>query len=409
MAKFFYVARDKSGAKLSGCEEGANEEEVINRLQAKDLLVVKVVSEELAGLRPGLAEKIKFKTRHQGITSADLILFCRQLATLLGAGVAMLKCLEIISQQVSSVKLQRVIKELEKSMEQGMTFHEALAKHSGIFSELWINLVESGEASGNLAMVLERLADYLERMASFRGKIITSLMYPTLLIIGAVGALLFLTVKIIPTFAELFSGFNIPLPALTRILIAVSGFIRKYAIIIFGAAGLGFWVFKKYTRTKEGRRRWEDFKFHLPVFGEFFRALIVERFSSGLSTLLESGVPILYSLEISEQSVGNLVVGEIIRNVKEKVRQGRPLSQPLEESGFFEPMVVQMITIGEEIGELPSMLKRINAFYQEYLETTLNRFTALFEPITLIFIGGVIGIMVIGMFLPIFQITKISG
>ena len=223
------------------------------------------------------------------------------------------------------------------------------------------------------------------------------------------GALLFLTIKIIPTFAELFKGFNIQLPLLTQILVNTSAFIRKYFLLILVAIAAVIFVFRKYTRTKEGRMRYERLKFRLPVFGEFFRALIVERFSANMATLMESGVPILYSLEITERSVDNLVMSEIIRRIKEDVRQGKSLSQPLEKSGFFEPMVVQMVGIGEEIGELAQMLKKVNAFYQEYVETFLTRFTTMFEPVMLIFMGLIIGLMVIGMFLPIFKIAQIGG
>jgi type II secretory pathway component PulF len=270
-----------------------------------------------------------------------------------------------------------------------------------------VNLVESGEASGNLAVVLSRLASYLERNAAFKRKVISALIYPALLFFAATGALFFLTVKIIPTFAEVFQGFNITLPFLTRVLIKVSFIIRKTILLFFVLGIAGVYLFIRYTRTSSGRRKYERFKFRIPVFGEFFRAIVVERFSSEMSTLVESGVPILYSLDIVEHSVDNLVIGDTIRKIKDAVREGRSLSRPLEQSGFFEPMVVQMVTIGEEIGELSQMFKRINAFYQEYVEVFLTRFTAMFEPIMLIFMGLVIGIMVVGMFLPIFQITKI--
>jgi type IV pilus assembly protein PilC len=300
-----------------------------------------------------------------------------------------------------------VIKDLEKNMEQGFSFHESLAKNGEVFSELWVNLVESGEASGNLAMVLNRLATYLERNAAFRGKIISALIYPLLLSVLGLGALLFLTVKIVPTFAQIFKGFDIELPALTKLLIAISTAVRSYAFLGIIIGIVGFFVFRQYINTKEGRKNYEKLLFKLPVFGEFFRVLVVERFTSEMTTLVDSGVPILYSLEITEHSVSNLVLGDVIRKIKDEVREGRPLSQPLEKSGFFEPMAVQMIAIGEEIGELANMFKRLNAFYQEYVDTFLTRFTSLFEPIMLLFMGFIIGSMVVGMFLPIFQIAQI--
>ena len=413
MAVFSYLARDREGKKIAGTEEAASQEDVINRLQSRDLIVIQVDTQthaEAAAMKQaGPSTGVRSKPKHYGVTADDLVLFCRQLATLLGAGITILKSLEVISLQVSSRKLYNVLKTLKKNMEAGLSFHEAMSKHPDVFSDLWINLVESGEASGNLAAILNRLATYLEKNAAFKRKIISALVYPIILMLASTGALLFLTIKIIPTFAQLFAGFNITLPPLTIALISVSDFIRKFMVLIVVAIVVGIYVLKNYLKTREGRRSFEEFIFKLPLAGEFFRAIVIERFSSEMSTLIESGVPILYALEIAEHSVGNIVMGGIIRNIKEDVRVGKNLHTPLENSGFFEPMVVQMVTIGEEIGELSQMFKKINIFYQDYVDTFLTRFTAMFEPIILIFMGVVIGIMVIGMFLPIFQISKISG
>lgn len=411
MAKFFYIARDNFGKKITGFEESSSAEEAVSRLQAKGLIVINVTPEyeDLKGLKEEVVSKSKFKFRHYGINSDDLVVFCRQLATLLGAGVTILKSLDIISMQVASFRLYNIIKNLQRNMEAGLSLHEAMAKHHSVFSELWVNLVESGEASGNLAMVLNRLATYLERNAAFKRKVISAIIYPAILVTAGLGALLFLTIKIIPTFAELFKGFDVQMPLLTQMLISFSEFLRKYFLFIFLGITAGFILLKRYIRTKDGRRQYETLKFKAPIFGEMFRALVIERFSSEMSTLVESGVPILYSLEIAEHSVGNLVMSDLIRKVKEDVRDGKPLNQPLAKSGFFEPMVVQMVAIGEEIGELSPMFKKINVFYQEYVETFLARFTTIFEPAMLVFMGILIGIMVIGMFLPIFQIAKITG
>jgi len=412
MPNFFYIARDKSGKKITGAEEAPHPDELISRLQARNLLVINILPEitgKELGLKPEVAIQGRIGHKHYRVSADDLVLFCRQLATLLGAGVSILKSLQIISKQVSSRKLQIIIKDLEKNMEAGLSLHEAMAKHSKIFPELWVNLTESGEASGNLAMILSRLAGYLERNAAFRAKVISALIYPVILFIAGIGALTFLMVKIIPTFATLFSGFNMTLPFLTRILILISNFIRKFILLILISIGFIIFLFRRYIKTKAGRKRYEKFIFNLPLFGEFFRILVAEKFTAGIATLLESGVPILYSLEISEHSVDNLTLSEIIKNIKDDVRSGKSLSQPLEKSGFFEPMAVQMVMVGEEIGELPEMLKKINKFYQEYIDTFLTRFTSMFEPIMLIFMGVIIGIMVIGMFLPIFQIARIGG
>jgi len=412
MPKFYYVARNRAGVKETGTEEAPTQEDIVVKIQAKGLIVVNVIPEGSdqfgdASVDPSI--KIKFKPKHGRVTSEDLMLFCRQLSTLIGAGVTILMSLEIIAKQVASRKLFDVSMDLKKNMEAGLSFHEALALHPKIFSDLWINLVESGEASGNLAVVLSRLAAYLEKDAEFKKKVISALIYPAILTLAGFGALLFLSLKIVPSFAEIFKSFNITLPFLTQVLVQVSNFLRKYVVLIFLLIGGAVFAFRKYIKTKAGRRSFEKFKFKLPVFGEFFLALNIERFSSGMATLLESGVPILYSLEISERSVDNLIMADIIRKIKNDVREGKPMRDSFERNGFFEPMIVQMVSIGEEIGELPQMFKRINSYYQEYCDTFLTRFVSMFEPLVLVFIGGIIGVMVIGMFLPIFELSKIGG
>ncbi|MBU4251554.1 MAG: type II secretion system F family protein [Candidatus Omnitrophica bacterium] len=412
MPKFYYVARSRSGAKETGTEEALNQEDAVTKIQSKGLIVVNVIpegSELFSSSSTGNSIKVRFKPKHGRVTGEDLTLFCRQLATLIGAGVTILKSLEIISKQVGSRKLYNVCMDLKKSMEAGLSFHEALAAHPNVFSGLWINLIESGEASGNLAVVLSRLAAYLEKEAAFKSKVISALIYPMILTLAGVGALLFLSLKIVPAFAEIFKSFNISLPWLTQMLVNVSDFLKKKIMLLFLFSGAGIFILRKYIQTKSGRLSFEKFQFNLPVFGDFFLAYNIEKFSSEMATLLESGVPILYSLEISGRSVNNLTMADIIRKIKDDVREGKPMRDALERSGFFEPMVVQMVSIGEEIGELPQMFKRINSFYQEYCDTFLARFISMFEPLVLVFIGGVIGVMVVGMFLPIFELAKIGG
>ena len=415
MPKYFYIVRDRAGKKDSGFEDANSEEEAISRLQTRGLIVISISPAfkepkvGLVGTPPIAGTPRRAKAMHRGVRQDDLVLLCRQLATLLGAGATILKSLDIIGKQIASRKLYNVLRDLQRLMEQGLSLHEAMAKHPTVFSELWVNLSESGEASGNLPLVLTRLATYLERNASFRKKLISAMMYPAVLMCAGLGALLFLTIKIIPTFAQLFQGFNVKMPFLTQVLIDVSKFIRGSLIFIIAGLIGGFFLFRQYLASKEGRRRCEGFLYNLPMLGDFFRALVVERFTSEMYTLVESGVPILYSLEIAEHSVGSVLLGGIVRKVKEDVRDGRALSQSLEKSGFFDSMAVQMVNIGEEIGELANMFKRLNDFYQEYVDTFLTRFTALFEPLMLVFMGAVIGIMVIGMFLPIFQIAQMGG
>ena len=411
MPRFFYIVRDRMGKKISGLQEAITQEEAISSLQSKGFVVVNIVPEkqEERGNAPIIASvRGRRAPKHNAVTGDDLVLFCRQLATLIGAGITILRSLNIISQQVASKKLYQIIKELEKHMEAGLSLHEAIAKYPTVFSPLWINLIESGEASGNLSLVLNRLAGYLERNAAFRKKIISALIYPAILMVTGLGALLFMTIKIIPTFAEIFYVFNVDLTFLTKMLLLTSFYIRKFGIILAIIIGIIFWLLRRYISTREGKRVFQSFLLRLPVVSDFFRNISIERFTSEMFTLIESGVPILYSLEISERSVDNVILGDIIRKIKEDVREGKLLGQSLEKSDF-DPMVSQMISIGEEVGELPGMFKKLNAFYQDHLETFTARFTSIFEPIMLVFMGVVIGIMIIGLFLPIFKISQISG
>jgi len=411
MPRFTYVVRNSKGEREMGVEEAPSQDELVARLQSRELVVVNVFpeGETIADkISPGAREGVKAreKLKHYRVTSEDLVLFSRQLATLIGAGVTILRSLDIISLQVSSRQLYQVTKRIEKDMEGGLSLHQAISKHPRIFSELWVNLIESGEASGSLAIVLSRLALYLERDAAFRRKIVSALIYPIILLCAGIAALLVMALKIIPTFAEVFKGFNMKLPLLTQILVEISDFLRhRFLLLIFGA-GILIYLIRKYIATPVGRRQFENFLFKLPLFGEFFRSVSVEKLTAGLNTLLESGVPILYSFEIAERSVENLVLSDIVRKIKDDIRSGKNLGESFKKSGFFDPMVVQMVGIGEEIGELPQMFKKVNAYYQEYTETFLTRIISLFEPIILVIVGAIIGTMVIGMFLPIFQIAR---
>ena len=412
MARYTYIVRNSSGNKETGTEEASNQDELTARLQGRGLTVINIFSEnQVSEGKDSSSAKptFKIKTKHYRVNERDLVLFSRQLATLLGAGVTILRSLDIISQQVASGKLYKIIKKVEKNMEAGLSFHEAIAKHPDVFSDLWVNLIESGEASGSLALVLGRLAAYLEKNAAFRSKIISALIYPMILLCAGIVALLVMALKIIPTFAEIFKGFDMKLPALTEVLVTISTFLREKFFILSIAIAVTIYLFKAYISTGPGKKSFENFQFRLPLFGEFFRSVGIERFSSEMTTLLESGVPILYSLEIAERSVGNYVLGEIIRRIKEDVRVGKSLGASFAKSGFFDPMVVQMISIGEEIGELPQMFKKVNVYYQEYTETFVARIVSMFEPMILVFIGGIIGIMVVGMFLPIFQIARFGS
>ncbi|MEW5758115.1 MAG: type II secretion system F family protein [Candidatus Omnitrophota bacterium] len=415
MAKFNFEARDISGKKVKGLEDAASSDELLSRLQNRGLIVTniteipEIINEKSAVSPASLNIPIVHTKMHRGVRLNDLVMFSRQLATMLGAGISLLKSLEIIVKQVESKILLDATLKIVEDVKGGVSFHEALARHPKIFSSMWANLVETGEASGNLPLILDRLAAYLEEQAAFRRKMISALIYPAILFGVCIIAIFFFTFKIIPTFADIFQNLGGQMPALTQFVIGFSNFMRHYFFLIFLLIAGGVYAFKAYVKTDSGKRQFDTLLFNLPMLRDFFKTVAVERFTSEISTLVESGVPILYALDIVERSSGNVIMQDIIRQVKADVRDGKSLAGPLEKSNFFAPMLVQMVRVGEEIGELGAMLKKVAAYYREAVETQLTRFTAMFEPLMIVFMGGIVGVLVVSMYLPIFSMVNIGG
>lgn len=411
MPKFSYICRKKSGEKETGVVEGPSQDEVLAQLQKKGLYVTSIIPFEVSkqDAVPTKERRVaKKQFTHGGINDNDLVMFSRQLAMLLSAGISLLRALDVILKQVDSKKLSMIVVQIHQDMEGGKTFRDSLAKFPDIFSPLWINLIETGEASGNLPSVLDKLAYYLEESASFRRKIVSAMMYPGILLLVSVSAVFFFIIKIVPTFATILDSFGVELPLATKILISLSNVLRKKFLLLAGAVVGGTFVLKKLSKQPGISRMIEEVSLKLPVYGEFARYLLLERFATTLSILIESGVPILYALEISERSAGSIKMAETIQYVKKNVKEGKNMAQPMEKSDFFTPMVVQMVAIGEEIGELSSMLKKIAKFYQEYLEVFVTRLAAIFEPLMIVFMGVIIGAMVISIFLPIFSLASMK-
>ncbi|PIQ88683.1 MAG: hypothetical protein COV72_07075 [Candidatus Omnitrophica bacterium CG11_big_fil_rev_8_21_14_0_20_42_13] len=412
MPNFSYTARTREGKKEIGTSNAISKDALAQRLQERGLIVTKIVSvEKTRGKMMGfdVGKEAPKKFTHSGVKLYDLVFFARQLAILVDSGVTIHRSLDALLKQVDSVKLHKIILQAKKDIEAGLTLKDALAKYPKVFSELWINIIESGEASGNLALVLDRLAKYMEMRAEFNRKITSALIYPVILFAVALCAIIFFVVKIVPTFAELFKGLGAELPALTKALVNISNGVKdNFFIGIALIIGLYF-AFKTFVKTSQGRYIFDVFKIKLPLFGDFFKVMAVERFTSEMATLIEGGVPILYALEITERSSGNKILQAIIRDVKVNVREGQSLAALLGKNSFFEPMVIQMISIGEEVGELAKMFRRVANFYEEYVQTFIGRFATIFEPIMLVFMGGVIGTMLIALFLPIFSIATLGG
>jgi type IV pilus assembly protein PilC len=413
MPKFSYIGRKPTGEKEAGVIEGASQDEVVFQLQKSGLILTSIIPFDVgkAEIKKQAQETKTRKSQftHSGIKPEDLVVFARQLALLLGAGVSLLRSLDIISKQVDSRKMFVIVSQVRQDMEGGRTLKDSLAKYPEIFNALWINLIETGEASGNLPMVLDKLAFYLEADVAFIRKIISALMYPGILMFVSVSAVFFFVLKIVPTFANILKNFGVELPLATRVVIGISDFLLHKFYILVAIIVFVVFLYKSFSKKPPFDRIIEEVRFKTPIFGEFLRFMQLERFATTMSILVESGVPILYALEISERSAGCLKMAEAIHYIKKSVREGRSMALPMEKSEFFTPMVTQMVAIGEEIGELANMLKRISKYYQEYVETFVTRLATIFEPLMIVFIGIIIGAMVISIFLPIFSMALMKS
>jgi len=401
MPFFKYAARDKSGKLIEEVVEAVNQEDLISGLQARGLLVLSV------GAPPEVKAKKRADRRyHRGIKAGDLILFSREVATLLGAGVTLMHSLDILCKQIESQTLLKAVEQIKKDVEGGYTFQNALKKHDKIFSAFWINLVQTGEASGHLPSSLDQVAVYLEENYELRRKIVSALVYPIILICVAVGAIAIFLLKIVPIFSEIFKGFGVKLPVLTQAIIVVSDIMRRYFLIVAGLIIAMIFLVRKYISTEAGRWKFDGLKLKLPVVGPLMHEIATERFASGLGTLIKSGVPVLQALEISEKTAGNKIIEKALRDVRMAVKDGKPMASVMQDTGLFSPLVVQMINVGEEIGELGKMLDRVAVFYKERVNTFVSRLTTMFEPVILVFMGVVVGILVVAMFMPIFSISS---
>ena len=406
MPTFTYTARDEKGLVQTGHLDALNEDQVVAMLQHRGLLVTSISQKDLATAtaRPSVG-RAKPHRMHEGVTVEDQVLLCQQLATMVDAGVPLLKSLEVVSFQVESRKLLLALEDIRREVEGGHTFRDALAKHPKIFSSLWRNLVETGEASGHLAQSLQQLARHFESAQHLQNEAKTALTYPAFLVGAAVAVLAIFVYWLIPKFTAVFATMNIELPLITRIVIGVSDAARKYVVALIGGVALVGYVAGQYLRTESGKWMRDRLLLRLPLFKTLFTYVQLAEFARGLSTLLESGVPLLSALEILENSATNKVYGEAIGDVREAVKEGKTMHEPMDHTGMFPAMAVQMVQVGEEVGELAKMTGRVAAYYEERVETFIARMTRLFEPIAIVVMGVLVLFIVLSIFMPIFKMA----
>jgi len=411
MPKYKYIIKDTQGKTIDGEADAYDKNSLVQQLQKEGHFVLSVEEHFLkADAKKGKKKsKKKKKFTHSKIKLNDLLVFARQLATMLEAGVTLLRSLEVITDQIESEQFYKVLNSITAKVEEGSSLSEAMGSYPKIFNQFWVSLVEVGEASGTMPMVLNKLTFYLEQQAAFRSTIVSAIMYPIILFFVCMGAITFFALVVGPRFENIFNSMGVELPLITRLLLQSFRFIKEYFFFLLGGTIATFFLFSKWAQTKPGKYQIEKFMFSLPTFGNIFRLLIVERFSSQMAILVDSGVPILHALDITERLVDNITCANVISDIKESVRQGELLVAPMERSEFFPVMAIQMINVGEETGELSKMLKHVANFYQNAVETFMKRLGTVIEPFMLVFMGGVIGVIVLAMFLPMFNIAQLGG
>jgi type IV pilus assembly protein PilC len=398
MPSFTYVAREAgSGKEIRSTLEAQNEQSAIVALLNRNLLVMSI--QEKVGK--------KGKTAGGSVALADLVIFTRQLATMIDAGLAMVQCLQALAEQTTNKIMRDTIKDVCSRVEGGDSFSEALGKHPKTFNRLYVCMVGAGERGGLLAEILARLATYLENTARLRKKVKSAMMYPTAVTIIAIGITIFLLVKVVPVFGDVYKGFGSKLPAPTQALIDLSNFVQSYLLYLIAAAGAAIYGWLAFLKTKQGREFWDRTRIRMPIFGVIAHKICLARFTRTFASLVRSGVPILEVLQIVSNTVGNVVMEKAIRASAADIERGEGISTALGKHPVFPIMIIRMITAGEQTGKIENMLERISDFLDDEIETTLSGLTSLIEPLLIVFLGVTVGGIAICMFLPIFKMSEI--
>jgi type IV pilus assembly protein PilC len=402
MATFTYKARNNAGQIFTGTLEGDNREMVIDRLREMKYFIISV-DKKSKGL---LSTEI---TLFQSIKIRDLAIFFRQFATMVSAGLTLVNCLEILSKQTENKLLSQKIDDIKKSVERGSTLTDAFAAHPETFSKLYINMIKAGEIGGVLDDILNRMATLMEKEYELRQKIKSAMTYPVFIMGAGVIMAIFMLTFILPQFVGVFQQFGGELPFLTRMLVGLTLGFNRYWYVILAVVALLVFLFISYNRTKAGHKNIDRIKLKLPIFGNLMLKTAINRFTRILGTLIRSGVPIIQSLRVSAESIGNDIIADAVMESADRIKEGQSISTPLEDSGVFPPMVTQMIMVGEESGELETMLLNVSQFYDQEVERAVERLTSVIEPILMAVVALLVGTLVIAMYLPIFSMVELVG
>ena len=401
MITFSYQARDAAGRIVSGIQEALNEDNAVTSLMSRGLMVLSLQRKATAGHSRRKSTKVK---------ETDLVLFTRQLSTMVEAGISLVQALTALYEQADPKRqgaLRAVVSDITARVQGGETFHESLAKHPRVFNRLFISRVKAGEHGGLLAEILDRLAGFLEASARLRKKVKSAMTYPVIVVCIAFAITTFLIVRVVPIFGEIFADFGAKLPAPTQFLIDVSNFVRgEWYFLVAGIGGAIFGI-RAFLRSTRGKQLWDRWKLKLPVFGPLVHKICMSRFARTFAQLIRSGVPILEVLDIVGGSSGNHVVETAIKEVGADVEKGDNLSVSLSRKSIFPPMLLRMVAAGEATGKIDTMLEKMADFWDEEIEAMLDALTSLIEPMLIVFLGVIVGGIVIAMFLPIFKLNEV--
>jgi type IV pilus assembly protein PilC len=400
MPVYVWKGRTLAGEAQMGEIEVGRQEEALETLRKRKILVTSLRPKAGGITLPKLGGG-------SGVSTKDLAIFTRQFATMISAGLPLVQCLDILAKQSSKPSFGRVIGEVTREVEAGSTLSDALGKHKDVFDDLFRNMVAAGEAGGVLDEILMRLATHIEKADALKRKIQGAMIYPLVVLTVALGATTFMLIFIIPTFAKMFTDFGGELPLPTKIVLWMSHALASYWwVMLLGLVGIVV-AFSRYYATENGRRNIDQSMLKIPVLGDVLLKGAVARFTRTLGTLIASGVPILSGLEITARTAGNKIISEAIMTARASIREGETVSAPLKTSGVFPPMVVQMISVGEQTGALDEMLTKIAVFYEAEVDTAVDALTSIIEPVMIVVMGGIVGGMVVAMYLPMFKLIQV--
>ena len=400
MPIYKWEGKSRTGAMVRGEMEAPNQDAVAAKLRSQQVIATKVA--------PKGRSITLFRTERK-ITEREVVIFSRQFATMIDAGLPLVQCLDILMNQQDNKSFAKVLSEVKTDVESGSTFAKALGKHPKVFDQLYVALVAAGEVGGILDTIMNRLSSYIEKSMKLKKKVKGALVYPaTVLSVGLIVALILL-IFVIPVFQKMFEDFGGTLPGPTQFVVNISHFLRSYWFILFPGIAAGIFGIRYALNTPKGRTIKDDVSLKLPIIGELLRKVAVAKFTRTLGTMITSGVPILDGLDIVARTAGNQTIERAILKTKERISEGKTIAEPLMESGVFPAMVCQMITVGEATGALDVMLAKIADFYEDEVDMTTDALTTLLEPIMMVFLGGIVGGLLITMYLPIFKLVTVIG